>query len=104
VSAIQICPVMYLQAWFTGCSEVTVSALDDDLVNAAGVAARGQDGVFVDTAICAEITVASDVHQLQSFHGRCMGGGAYWWDHGSLFLDFIKANVGDAGGHLFVTV
>jgi len=83
---------------------VTVWALDDSLINAAGVAARGQDGIYVNTAICAEITVASDVHQLQSFHGRCMGGRAYWWDHGSLFLDFVKADAGDAGGHLFVIV
>ena len=93
---------MNLQAWLTGLSGVTVWALDDNLINAAGVAARGQHGVDVDTAICAEITVTSDMHQLQSFHGRCMGGGPYWWDHGSLFLDFVKANAGDAGGHLFV--
>ncbi len=33
-----------------------------------------------------------------------MGGGVYWWDHGSLFLDFVKANAGDAGEHLFVIV
>jgi len=56
-----------LQAWFTERSGVTVWALDG--IYAAGVAARGQDGVSVDTAIRAEITVTSDVHQLQSFHG-----------------------------------
>ncbi len=58
---------MYLQAWFTERSGVTVWALDG--IYAAGVAVRGQDGVSVDTAIRAEITVTSDVHQLQSFHG-----------------------------------
>ncbi len=95
---------MYVQAWFTERSGVTVWALHDNFIYAAGVAARGEDGVYVDTAICIEITGTSDVHQLQSFHGRCMGGGAYWWDHGSLLLDFVKANAGDAGEHLFVIV
>jgi len=101
---IQNCRVMYLHAWFTERSGVTVWALDDNFVYAAGVAARGPDGGYVNTAICAEITGTNDVHQLQSSHGRCMGGRAYWWDHGSLFLDFVKANAGDTGEHLFVIV
>ena len=42
---IQSRSVIYLQARFTECSGLTVWALEDNLINAAGVVARRQDGV-----------------------------------------------------------